>query len=351
MKSSIAFTVALLSLPGGTAFVLSSSRSDHSAMRRYPTKSQPTRHALLSRVASQRAPDSAAEGVVPDSQTLSEVLAAAVHAASEAGALMKAKVGADVLKTKFNPKDLLTEVDGQCQRVIEKVVSKQFPDHALLGEENVEPGAEASTVALSDALDGGGAAEWLWVVDPIDGTTNFVHGIPLSAVSIGVAYRGKVVVGCIYDPFRDELFTATSGNGAFLNGMKMKVGDQETIGEAAVACGAPPGVLALGPCVRGMAALAPHVRTTRMLGSAAIMLAWVACGRLTCYWEPDLNSWDIAAGALLIQEAGGEMTDILGGPYSLSTRAIIGSNKLVHEEIRHILVEAKATRPDSTPQL
>lgn len=119
-----------------------------------------------------------------------------MHAASEAGALMKANVGADVLKTKFNPKDLLTEVDGQCQTIIEKVVSKQFPDHALLGEESVAPGAAASTVALSDALDGeGGVAEWLWIVDPIDGTTNFVHGIPLSAVSIGVAYRGQVVVG------------------------------------------------------------------------------------------------------------------------------------------------------------
>lgn len=127
--------------------------------------------------------------------THAQVLAAAVRAASEAGALMKANVGAEVLKTKFNPKDLLTEVDGQCQTVIEKVVSKQFPDHALLGEENVEPGAAASTVALSNALEGEGVAEWLWIVDPIDGTTNFVHGIPLSAVSIGVAYRGQLVVG------------------------------------------------------------------------------------------------------------------------------------------------------------
>lgn len=134
----------------------------------------------------------------PITKQTNQVLAAAVHAASEAGALMKAKVGADVLKTKFNPKDLLTEVDGQCQTVIEKVVSKQFPEHALLGEENVAPGAAASTVALSDALDGDGVAEWLWIVDPIDGTTNFVHGIPLSAVSIGVAYRGQVVVGKNY---------------------------------------------------------------------------------------------------------------------------------------------------------
>eukprot|EP00904_Undaria_pinnatifida_P013326 jgi/Undpi1/9123/HiC_scaffold_26.g11581.m1 len=290
--------------------------------------------------------------VVPDSQTLSEVLASVVHAATEAGALMKSKIGADVLKTKFNPKDLLTEVDAECQRAIEKVVAKNFPDHKLLGEENVAPGAEASTLALTEALgeEGGKGSGWLWIVDPIDGTTNFVHGIPLSAVSIGVAFEGQLVVGCIYDPYRDELFTATRGNGAFLNGIKMQVGDQASVGEATVACGAPPGQLALGPCVRGMAALAPHVRTTRMLGSAAIMLAWVACGRLTSYWEPDLNSWDIAAGALLIQEAGGKMSDIDGSPYSVSTRAIIGSNRLVHEGIRKILVEAKATRPDATSQ-
>lgn len=115
---------------------------------------------------------------------------------------MKVKLGADVIKTKFNPKDLLTEVDSECQRAIERVVSSNFPDHSLLGEESVAPGAEASTVALRQALqggEGGGAAvdgaDWLWVVDPIDGTTNFVHGMPLSAVSIGIAYRGKVVIG------------------------------------------------------------------------------------------------------------------------------------------------------------
>lgn len=129
-----------------------------------------------------------------------QVLAAAVHAASEAGAHMKAKVGANVLKTKFNTKDLLTEVDPECQRIIEEVMSQHFPDHALLGEEAVEPGSEASSLALQQALSDGaegdvGARDWLWIVDPIDGTTNFVHGMPLSAVSIGIAYRGRVVVG------------------------------------------------------------------------------------------------------------------------------------------------------------
>lgn len=120
-----------------------------------------------------------------------------VHAATEAGELLKSNLGADVLKTKFNPKDLLTEIDSECQKLIEDVATKHFPDHALLGEENVDPGAEASTVALNNALQKHGTtgSEWLWIVDPIDGTTNFVHGMPLSAVSIGVAYKGQLVIG------------------------------------------------------------------------------------------------------------------------------------------------------------
>lgn len=137
---------------------------------------------------------------IPVRVVVVQVLAAAVHAATEAGAHMRANVGADVVKTKFNPKDLLTKVDSECQCIVEKVVSNNFPEHALLGEENVDPGSEASVQALQEALsrpgDGSdGGKHWLWIVDPIDGTTNFVHGMPLSAVSIGVAYREQVVVG------------------------------------------------------------------------------------------------------------------------------------------------------------
>ncbi|CAN0004548.1 unnamed protein product [Discosporangium mesarthrocarpum] len=283
-----------------------------------------------------------------------EVLATAVRAANEAGELIRRKNGADVLETKVNTKDLLTEVDSECQRQIESVLSNAFPDHVLLGEEDVPPGSAAASEALGLALREGGIAgkksDWLWIVDPIDGTTNFVHGMPLSAVSIGVSYRGNLVVGCIYDPFRDELFTATRGGGAFLNGLRITVGKEGTLGEATVAAGAPPSPYNLAPCMRGIMALAPHIRTTRMIGSAAIMLAWVACGRLTCYWEPDLNSWDTAAGALLIMEAGGSMTDIeMGTPYSISTRSIIGSNGMIHDDIRRILVSADAIWPDKAP--
>ena len=179
------------------------------------------------------------------------------------------------------------------------------------------------------------------MVDPIDGTTNFVHGMPLCMPSVAVTYRGDVVVGVIYDPHRQELFTATKGGGAYMNGKPIKVGEQSTIGDAVVAMGSPPAVESMEMSLRGIQALMPKVRTIRMIGSAAIMLAWVANGRLTAYWEYDLSSWDISAGALIIQEAGGRFTDLEGNDFTLRTRKICASNGKVHDEILKVLNEAR----------
>ncbi|KAG5182459.1 L-galactose-1-phosphate phosphatase [Tribonema minus] len=300
------------------------------------------------------APAATAAVAGADPTTIERILATATRAAKKAGELMIREAGAEIIKTKTNPKDLLTKVDGMCQDAIKAEVDAEFEgeQHAFLGEENVAPGPEASIAALKEAVD---SSDYLWIVDPIDGTTNFCHAMPLSAVSIGVAYRGTLVAGCVYDPYADELFTATAGGGAFLNGKKVVVGPQAslcaTLGEALVAGGAPPGLLALGPCMRGMVAMSPHVRSFRMLGSAAIMLAWVACGRLTAYFEPDLNAWDVAAGALLIQEAGGLMTHCNGTPYSLTTRSILGSNGRAHKEMVDILVAAEAAELDTEPRI
>ncbi len=204
-----------------------------------------------------------------------------------------------------------------------------------MGEEDVPPGKEASAAAIQQKLMNEG--EWLWIVDPIDGTTNFVHGMPLCMPSIAATYNGKVMVGVIYDCHRDELFTAVSGRGAYLNGNKITVGSQETLGDAVVAMGSPPAVESMKMSLKGVAALMPRVRTIRMLGSAALMLAWVANGRLTCYWEYDLSAWDIAAGALLIQEAGGRFTDLDGNDVSLSTRKICATNGHIHDQVLHVL--------------
>jgi len=209
----------------------------------------------------------------------------------------------------------------------------------------VPPGKEASAAALEGKLrtEGGGDVDgegFLWIVDPIDGTTNFVHGMPLCMPSVACAYRGEVVVGVIYDPHRDELFTSIKGQGSKMNGEPIHVGEQEVIGDAIVAMGSPPAAESLEMSLKGVKVLMPQVRTIRMLGSAALMLAWVANGRLTCYWEYDLSSWDMAAGYLLVTEAGGKFTDLDNNPYDLRVRKMIASNGKVHNVVLETLNNA-----------
>jgi len=273
-----------------------------------------------------------------------KVLSCAEAAAREAGELIKLKTGAEVTKTKASGKDLLTEIDPMCQSIIERHVKEAFPDHSFLGEENVPPGAEASAQALTQALS---ASDWVWVVDPIDGTTNFVHAIPCSVVSIGIAHKGTPVVGVIMDPFRDEIFTAVKGHGAFLNGVPLTGSPESTIEEAVIAAGSPPSAHNIGPSLRGIAALMPVCRTIRMFGSAALHLAWIACGRITAYFEPDLNSWDICAGAVLVGEVGGKMSGLDGSDFTLATRAMLASNGKTHDSILKVLQDANCLGPDA----
>ncbi|EJK72998.1 hypothetical protein THAOC_05408, partial [Thalassiosira oceanica] len=248
--------------------------------------------------------------------------------------------GAEVTKTKANPKDLLTEIDPLCEKTIREAVAKSFPDHDFLGEEDVPAGAEASQAAIQSKLDNA-KSDYLWVVDPIDGTSNFVHGMPLNCPSVACAYKGEVVVAVIHDPHHEETFSATKGRGSFLNGERIRVGEQSTIGDAIVAMGSPPAEESMKMSLKALPVLMPKCRTIRMIGSAAIMLAWVANGRLTAYWEYDLSSWDVAAGSLLIEEAGGAMTDLQNNRWTLTTRKICGSNGgNVHRDILASLDEA-----------
>lgn len=183
-------------------------------------------------------------------------------------------------------------------------------------------------------------SDFLWIVDPIDGTTNFVHGIPLSAPSIALAYKGDLIVAAIFDPHRNEMFTAMKGRGAFMNGQRIHVGLQSDLLQSIVAMGSPPADESMKMSLQGAAALMGAVQSLRMLGSAALMLAWVANGRLTCYWEYDLSCWDVGAGALLVREAGGQITDFEGNEFSLMTRKICASNKRVHHDILSALNKA-----------
>lgn len=188
-------------------------------------------------------------------------------------------------------------------------------------------------------------------MDPIDGTTNFAHGMPLSGVIIGYASKGQILYGCIYDPYRNELFTSWRGKGSYLNDQAISCCETESLKSSVICTGSPPNFDALDGCLRATMVLSKEVRTMRMLGSAAIMLAWVACGRLTAYVETDLNVWDSAAGALLIEEAGGHVSDVWGVTYGLKTRNLVASNGYVHGSLLLRLQEAKMWMPSDNDRL
>ena len=289
----------------------------------------------------------------PEDATLDDMLRVATEAGSAAAAVVRARLGADVIKSKASRGDLLTEVDGAVQRLIEEHVLAAFPHHSFLGEESVEAGAKASAAAL-DASMRASPSDYLWICDPIDGTTNFVQSLPVVGISIGLARRRsdepdggwELVAGVIVDPFKDEVFSATLGGGARLNGEPIRCGE-ESLADAVVATGFAPNEASLRPMVRGIAAVGARARTVRMLGSAAIMLAWVACGRLSCYFEADLNAWDTAAGVLLIREAGGLVTDLTGEPFEIATRTLLASNRAAWAELRDVLAEADVVGLDT----
>lgn len=266
----------------------------------------------------------------------------AILAAREAGMLIRGQIGKALqVGEKTSISDLVTEVDKACERMIRTELLSAFPDHKVLGEEGVAPGTEASIEALEKAL---AASDYLWIVDPIDGTTNFVHGFPFCSTSIALVYRGEVTVGVIYEPFRDELFVARRGEGAYLNGEPIHVCDTDRLEASLLATGFPGDAeWARVVNMKGLSALAPRVRNVRVAGSAALHMAYVACGRLSGFWEIDLNSWDLAAGSLLVNEAGGKVTNTENEPYDVSVRHVAATNSLIHDEMIRILRHADGT--------
>lgn len=266
--------------------------------------------------------------------------AVAINCASKAGEWIKTKLGNYAsLDIKYSSHDLVTEVDKGSERLIKNLVMTHFPHHSFLGEEGVEPGPEASTRALENIRN----AEYLWIVDPIDGTTNFVHGFPYFCVSIALAHNGEVVVGVIYDPMKDELFVAEKGKGAYVRGQRMQVSKEDTLRGSLVATGLPADHhYALPLNLKGIQAVAPQVRNLRIAGSAALHMAYVASGRLSGFWEIGLNSWDLAAGSLLVQESGGVVSNTQGLPYDLGVRNVVATNGHIQDELIKALAEANA---------
>ncbi len=213
--------------------------------------------------------------------------------------------------------DLVTEADRASEALIADRLRARFPRHDVIGEEGlrVESGSD-----------------YRWYVDPLDGTTNFAHGFPVFCVSLAVEHQGKLLAGVLYDPTRDELFTAEKGSGAYLNQRRIHVSTVGNIGECLVGTGFPSYKRHKNPNIHFYHQITLRTHGVRRAGSAALDLASVAYGRLDAFWEFNLNPWDTAAGVLLVEEAGGKVSDMFGGPFRLTSEQVLASNGLVHAE-------------------
>jgi myo-inositol-1(or 4)-monophosphatase len=229
---------------------------------------------------------------------------------------------------KGGPTDLVTEMDARAEALIVDRLQRAFPDDAVLAEER---GAAA------------GRSGRRWLIDPLDGTTNYAHGLPIFAVSIALEQEGRVAVGVAYDPSREELYMAERGAGATLNGAPLAVSATPTLDESLLVTGFPYDIReAPDTNLPEYAAFAVRSRAVRRLGSAVLDLAYVAAGRFDGYWELRLGPWDVAAGALLVQEASGRVTDLRGGPLDLDTPQVVASNGLIHAELLGVLAQVRA---------
>lgn len=254
--------------------------------------------------------------------------------ARTAGSLIKNRMGSGfATEEKSSSFDVVTEVDKASEELIRQGILLQYPDHKFLGEEE----SFLSGKPLQEVLQEARNEAYLWVVDPIDGTSNYVQGIPGFTVSIALVCYGELTVGVVYDPCSDEMFWAEKGKGAFLNGTRIQVASADELGRSVIATGFPSKMESRHAVYNALGRLLEQCRTIRSLGSAARHLAYVAAGRLHGFWENGLNAWDVAAGVLLVLEAGGTVSDTRDEAYSLLTRDIAASNGRIHEAFVHCL--------------
>ncbi len=252
-----------------------------------------------------------------------------VEIAREAGALL-AELFQHPHEISYKRKsDLVTEADRRSEALIVKRLRSHFPTHAVVGEE------------------GGGQktdSDYCWYVDPLDGTTNFAHGFPVFCVTLGLARRGEIVAGVVYDPIRNELFTAERGAGAYRNDKRIHVSKTARLAESLLATGFPPFATNHDLNIQFYFRFTTLSHGIRRPGSAALDLCSVAAGRFEGFWELKLNPWDKAAGSLLVTEAGGRVTDLEGRPFDVLGDEVFASNALVHDEMVKVFSEVLAER-------
>jgi myo-inositol-1(or 4)-monophosphatase len=260
----------------------------------------------------------------------SAVLNVMIKAAQRAGRSLKRDLGeVENLQVSLKgPRNFVTAADRRAEEIVREELAKARPDYGFLGEEGgVREGKDKSH---------------RWIVDPLDGTTNFLHGIPHFAVSIALERSGVIVAGLVYNPANDDMFIAERGKGAYLNDKRIRVAAREHMADAVVACGLPHygrGDLTLARYE--IAAAQQHFAGLRRYGAAALDLAWIAAGRLDAYWERDLAPWDMAAGAILVREAGGFVSDLNGDGDIFAKSQVVAGNDAMHRGLLKLLKEAR----------
>jgi len=256
--------------------------------------------------------------------TLMSYARAAAQAATRAGSLLRQYAGRPrTVETKRNAIDLVTEVDRAAEALIDRFLHRAYPDIGFFGEEAGHRPRRS---------------RYRWVVDPIDGTINFVHGLPLFGVSIALEHRGRILIGVIYDPMRRELFVAMKGHGAFLNRHPIRVSPTRRLSHSLLSTGFSFHSLThTQPYLRWFQTLQQRSHGVRRIGTSVLSLAAVAAGRLEGFYERDLQPWDLAAGALLVEEAGGRITNLEGRPMVLGEGRLVASNGHIHRELLRAL--------------
>ncbi|MFN0073719.1 MAG: inositol monophosphatase family protein [Chloroflexota bacterium] len=252
----------------------------------------------------------------------------AVEATQAGGAVLREHFGG-VLDIRYKGEiDVVTQADLKAEAAIVGVIRQHFPDHQILAEEGTTGGADPAH---------------RWIIDPLDGTTNFSHGLPPFSVSVAYEHDGRIEAGVIYDPTQGELFVARRGAGATLNGRSIQVSSVSILRRGLLATGLPYETDRLPLALGQFCAFARRAQAVRRIGSAALDLAYVAAGRFDGYWEASIHSWDIAAGMLLVEEAGGQVTDLAGQPINLNAAhiTILTSNGILHPMMLETLDEAR----------
>ncbi len=253
--------------------------------------------------------------------------------AREAGELLMSFFGKVAIEYKGDV-DLVTEADRRSEQLIVGRIRKQWPDHDLIGEE----GSRRET-----------GSDFRWYVDPLDGTTNFAHGFPVFCVSMGLEYRGERIAGVVYDPSRNEMFAAEKGGGSRLNGVPSHVSKTTRLAESLVATGFPSHKRHKNPNIHFYHQITLRSHGVRRAGSAALDLCYVACGRFDAFWEFNLNPWDTAAGVLLVQEAGGKVTNFSDAPFNIDSREVLATNTILHREMLKEFQDIFAGRVEGLP--